>query len=89
MSLLPLVQPAATASPRELVAVGCDDARAIRTDDWTLRRAAADAPAQLFVRPDDRWEANDVSALCPEVVDDLEHRLAERTASMASGAKME
>jgi len=87
VSLFPLVQPAAAALPRELVGVGGNDARAIRNDAWTLRRIAADAPVQLFVRPDDRWEANDVAALCPEVVDDLQQRLTAHAASMAAPAQ--
>jgi arylsulfatase A-like enzyme len=54
-------------------------ARSIRTADWSLRYEPADRSGalcddpkcQLFVRPDDRWEANDVAALCPEVVESL------------------
>jgi hypothetical protein len=56
--------------------------RAIRTEGWCLRQDLepeefAQAPSErhirseLFVRPDDRWEANDVAKLCPEVVDEL------------------
>ena len=28
--------------------------------------------AELYVRPDDRWEANDVAKLCPDVVEELQ-----------------
>jgi membrane-anchored protein YejM (alkaline phosphatase superfamily) len=59
--------------------------RAIRTAEWCLRRDApphdeATSPAnsatasprsELYVRPDDRWEANDVAKLCPDVVETL------------------
>ena len=56
--------------------------RAIRTAAWSLRRDATpdDGSAQsdsleylseLFVRPDDRWEANNVAKLCPDIVDEL------------------
>ena len=63
--------------------------RAIRTADWCLRQNAdpptADAGTRgwrrvaigcrLFVRPDDRWEANDVAKLCPDLVESLSKRL--------------
>lgn len=64
-------------------------ARAIRTPAWCLRETVVANPnavdrsgnpptLELYVRPDDRWEANDVAKLCPEVVDELQSRLAER-----------
>jgi arylsulfatase A-like enzyme len=56
-------------------------ARSIRTADWCLRENLArregsatshEATApELYVRPDDRWEANDVAKLCPDVVEEL------------------
>lgn len=54
--------------------------RAIRTADWSLRSGPPEEiegqrSTQLFVRPDDRWEANDVAALCPDVVDELLARI--------------
>jgi arylsulfatase A-like enzyme len=82
-----------------LIARNSDGAAAIRTHDWTLRVpgesngdfVAHDTsdPAEhyeLFVRPDDLWEANDVAALCSDVVDDLRSRLADDDASAASPA---
>jgi hypothetical protein len=30
--------------------------------------------SELFVRPDDRWEANDVAKLCPDVVEELRNQ---------------
>lgn len=36
-----------------------------------LAEAESDADYELYVRPDDRWEANDVAALCPDVVESL------------------
>jgi arylsulfatase A-like enzyme len=58
------------------------NSRSIRTATWCLREdvapqdAAATATkaesiAELYVRPDDRWEANDIAKLCPEVVEEL------------------
>ena len=56
-------------------------ARSIRTAAWCLREDIAQREAagsdgatdvvELYVRPDDRWEANDVAKLCPEVVEEL------------------
>jgi arylsulfatase A-like enzyme len=56
-------------------------ARSIRTAAWCLREdvvhvdgAASKEPTsapELYVRPDDRWEANDIAKLCPEVVAEL------------------
>ncbi len=74
-------------SRKWLFATGGDDAIAIRTPNWCLREKigavldsagqcldSKDEPSEpmLFVRPDDRWEANDVSKLCPDVVEELE-----------------
>lgn len=63
------------------------NARSIRTASWCLREAVANASsdaasaeatstAELYVRPDDRWEANDVAKLCPEVVEELRVKLS-------------
>ncbi|MGD9637390.1 MAG: sulfatase-like hydrolase/transferase [Pirellulales bacterium] len=67
-----------------LVAGGTGGEGAIRTPGWSLVFGAkcddsSDGVSdryQLFVRPDDRWEANDVAALCPDVVEELLARLA-------------
>ncbi len=52
--------------------------RAIRTCEWCLRQDSSTAPSsELFVRPDDRWEANDVAKLCPDVVEALSKTMDE------------
>jgi arylsulfatase A-like enzyme len=73
-SVLPLVEHA-NAAWRELLVSAQGTARSVRTDEWTLRwdlpagGLADDAGrAELYVRPDDRWEANDVATRCPDVV---------------------
>ena len=45
--------------------------RAIRTPAWFLRevRAAGEPGYELFAKPDDRFEANEVSSRCGEVVE--------------------
>jgi arylsulfatase A-like enzyme len=73
------VIPAAAATPRKwrdaLVSTSAD-ACAIRTASWSLRldRGSAAEP-ELYVRPDDRWEANNVAKLCSDVVEELSKRL--------------
>jgi arylsulfatase A-like enzyme len=71
-----------------LIATGAAH-RAIRTGDWCLRQNrcrridesaipqddALSPDVELFVRPDDRWEANNVAKLCPDVVDSLMGKL--------------
>lgn len=72
-----------------LVAHGPGRACAIRTSEWGLvcgentddSKASTVNGRQLFVRPDDRWEANDVASLCPDVVAELLARLCDSTAS--------
>jgi len=44
--------------------------RALRTPAWFLRAPAVGA-AQLFAKPDDRWEVNDVADRCEDVVERL------------------
>jgi arylsulfatase A-like enzyme len=52
---------------------------AVRTAEWTLHRKMTEGEEksnpQLFVRPDDRWEKNDVGGQYPEVVAELEKLL--------------
>ena len=51
------------------------ESAALRTPEWALLRAAESA-SRLFVKPDDRWEVNDVAQHHPEVVEALEAELA-------------
>ncbi len=41
----------------------------IRTAEWLLRRA--NDSNRLYVKPDDRWEANDIAALCADDLTEL------------------
>ncbi len=78
-------------APRLLtVTSGKHNGRAVRTNDWMLVQAdhaqadsektseetSQKAENQLFAKPDDRWEHNDVAALCPEIVEEISHVLA-------------
>ncbi|HXT57633.1 MAG TPA: hypothetical protein VN699_03315, partial [Pirellulales bacterium] len=56
--------------------------RGIRTTGWYLRLpadrddAAGPARGQLYAKPDDRWEVNDVADRCAETAEALERALA-------------
>jgi arylsulfatase A-like enzyme len=50
--------------------------RAIRTPAWLLRQPASSAP-ELYSKPSDRWEVNEVANLCPDIVAGLQAALAE------------
>jgi len=50
--------------------------RAVRTAAWHLRQPIHGA-AELYAKPSDRWEVNEVSKLMPEVVAGLEQLLSE------------
>lgn len=71
-------------TPRDrLVLRGRGAERAIRTPAWYLRRAET---AELYVKPDDRWEANDVSVRCREVAECLEDALAQMEIALRAGS---
>jgi arylsulfatase A-like enzyme len=71
---------------RDAIISASTSARSIRTATWCLREdlaqedgtatsRKAEFTSELYVRPDDRWEANDVAKLCPEVVVELQAAL--------------
>ena len=54
-------------------------ARSVHTGEWLLRQPGpteAAEESELYVKPDDRWEQNDVASLRSEVVNDLLELLA-------------
>jgi arylsulfatase A-like enzyme len=55
---------------------------AIRTPAWYLRDAEK---AELFYKPDDRWEVNDVADRCPDVVNALRQAFAQYREALRSG----
>jgi arylsulfatase A-like enzyme len=79
-SIFPLATCARTQSRHATISTS-SSARSIRTAAWCLREDLTQEEAagsngaaevsELYVRPDDRWEANDVAKLCPEVVEEL------------------
>lgn len=84
-----------------LLSSSAQGARAIRTLTWTLRQDAvvqnahetlleADplCRAELYVRPDDRWEANDIAKLCPDVVEQLARVSDDIAEQLAAGGPL-
>ena len=55
---------------RQVAITKSESAIAIRTGHW-LGCIENDESVSLFVKPDDRWDFNNVAQLCPEVVDDV------------------
>jgi arylsulfatase A-like enzyme len=68
ISLLPLVRGERVATRDRLVIAGAGQERAIRTPAWYLRKTE---PPELYVKPDDFWEVNEVAVRCQEVVECL------------------
>ncbi len=82
-TLLPLLEERSILARDRLCLVGEGEQRAIRTPAWYLR---AGAKPELFAKPDDRWEANDVAARCPEVVECLEDAVEQYRQALESGS---
>lgn len=73
-SLLPLARGQLDAVRDRLLVVADGLQQAIRTPAWYMRDTAGvdEAPgAELFVKPDDRYEVNDVADRCRDVVEQL------------------
>jgi arylsulfatase A-like enzyme len=76
-------------SIRDHVFMKSDSDRAIRTPAWLLRQPAS-GPSELYAKPSDRWEVNEVARLCGEVVEGLELALdqAEQAAAPREAAPL-
>jgi len=68
ITLMPLVREETLAARNRLVVAGPGQERAIRTPAWYLRKTE---PLELYAKPDDLWEVNNVAVRCQEVVDCL------------------
>jgi len=68
-SLLPLIRQEVDDWGRDRLCIVDGGAeRAIRTSAWYLRDAAS---PELFAKPDDRWEVNDVADRCADLIEPL------------------
>ncbi len=81
-SLIPVIRGEADALRDRLCIAGTGLERAIATPAWYLRMAAS---RELYVRPDDRWQVNDVADRCPEIVDSLRDVFAQYHQILQSG----
>lgn len=82
-SLLPLIrgqwQPA-----RDRAAAIVGKHQAIRTPTWSLLRHP-DGSRELFAKPDDRWEVNEISQRCEQVANALEQALNQFQQTVQAG----
>jgi len=70
-----------TGTLRQIAATfGSSAGAVLRTPHWFFwdpqRTSAKENRPELFSKPDDRWESNDVSSRCPEIVEQLQQELA-------------
>ena len=81
-SLMPLITGEVAALRDRLGIVGHGPHRALRTGAWHLYDGAQ---AELYAKPDDRWEVNDVADRHPDLVDGLRQAFVELDSAMKSG----
>jgi len=81
-SLMPLIEEEAPWLHDRLCLKGPDGQRAIRTPAWYFRRGAT---AELFAKPDDRWEVNNVANRCQEVAEKLDEEVERFEQHLQSG----
>lgn len=73
-SVVPVIREDVLSLGDRICLVGEGGERALRTPAWYLRIPAASKsgeaapPPELYGKPDDRWEVNDVADRCPEIV---------------------
>lgn len=75
-----------TPASRERVLIRSDCEQALRTPAWLLCQQGDEAP-QLYAKPDDRYEVNDVAGRCQSVVEALQAELTQTAAALASGSE--
>jgi hypothetical protein len=85
-SLLPLARGQSGPRRDRLAIVGAEDRRAIRTPAWYLH--TGDEP-ELFAKPGDRWEVNNVATRCRDVVEHLLEALARYESALAAGRALD
>ncbi len=81
-SLLPVIRDEADLLHDRLCLVDGSGGTAIRTPAWYLREGTE---PELYAKPDDRWEVNNVVGRCDEVVQMLRRALAEYVEHLRSG----
>lgn len=93
-SLMPLVRGDAFVLRDRAVLAGDAGERALRTGAWHLRRPPASAETdewnagnrmELYAKPDDRWEVNEVADRCREIAEQLSAVLDESERAAMEG----
>jgi len=84
-SLLPLARGEASLRRDRAAIVGAGGERALRTPAWYARFPSADV-TELYVKPDDRWEINDVASRCGDVAEGMRAALTQFESWCAAGA---
>jgi arylsulfatase A-like enzyme len=82
-SLMPIVG-GQSAALRDRLCLAAGAERAIRTPAWHLR--AGGGEPELFAKPDDRWEVNNVASRCPDVVEGLQEALKQYEQAISAGS---
>jgi arylsulfatase A-like enzyme len=83
-SLLPSLRQAGDVASRDRVALRIGEDRALRTAGWQVR-IDEDDRAELFAKPDDRWEVNEVSARCADITSAMREALEDFVNVRAKG----
>jgi len=84
-SVMPIVRQECDAL-RDRLCVVAGAQRAIHTPAWYLR--SGDVP-ELFAKPDDRWEVNNVTSRCQEAVEGLQEALRQYEQALVAGTAIE
>jgi hypothetical protein len=84
-SLLPIIRGDA-APPRDRAVSAVGEHHGIRTPAWYLLRHP-DGTRELYAKPDDRWEVNEVSSRCAPVVVELERILDQFPVAVRAGRR--
>ena len=82
LSLMPVVRQEIHMLRDRLCVAGLGTERAIRTPAWYLRSADE---SELYAKPDDRWEVNNVTNRCLEVVECLQDSLGQYELAIHNG----
>lgn len=72
-------------SARRVAAGTSGNSRYLQTDEWQYVKPVDDANAQLYVEPDDLWQANDLAARLPEELQQFEQLMRTIEARIESG----
>jgi len=86
-SLLPAALDDAPFAPPAALSTALGE-RALRTPGWFWRASADGSAGELFVKPDDRVEVNDIASRCPDVAEQMA-ALAEEMAQAAATGRRE